>query len=68
MDDLDAKIAIWRQKAIDGKLTQEEMREAIALKRADRRAALTASDNSRRAKAKAVVPSAQQLLDELDGL
>ncbi|MDE2097542.1 MAG: hypothetical protein KGL39_09875 [Patescibacteria group bacterium] len=60
-----AKIAIWRQKAVEGTLTVEEMKEAIHLLRAGRIGAHIASDTSRRKKAKADIPSADDLLAEL---
>jgi len=63
-----AKLAIWRQKAVEGTLTLEEQKEAIALMRADRRSASAVSDSSRRAKAKALVPSADEMLNELGEL
>ena len=49
--ELNAKISVWRQAAIDGTLSQEDLREAIEALRGDRRSAAVASDKSRRAKA-----------------
>ena len=63
--EMKSRIAILQQKAIDGTLTLDEMREGIQLMRADRVAGASASDSSRRAKAKAVIKSADELLDEL---
>jgi hypothetical protein len=66
--ELQAKIASWRAKAIDGTITQDEMREAIALMRQGRVGAAIASEKSaasRVVKAKAVVPSAEDMLKEL---
>jgi len=60
-----AKIAAWRQKAIDGTLTKEEMVEAIKIIREDRISAFRASETGRKAKAHAVIPSADDLLAEL---
>lgn len=57
------KIAIWRQKARDGTLTMDEMREAVVYMRAEREA-MPASPT--RAKAKPV--DVGGLLDELKGL
>lgn len=59
------RIAILRQKAVEGTLTVEEAREGVMLMRADRVAGASASDSSRRAKAKAVIKSADEMLDEL---
>ena len=66
-----SRIAIFRQKAEEGTLTQEEMREAIQLLRGDRLNAIATkpgASRSRVAKAKAVIPSADELLGELSGL
>lgn len=45
--ELQSKLAIWRTKQERGELTQEEMREAIALLRGSRRAAAEASASKR---------------------
>jgi len=64
--ELQQKIAIWRQKSAEGTLTLDEMREAVVLLREGRRSAATAaSTGARRAKAKAAIPSADDMLDEL---
>lgn len=63
-----ARLAILRSKATDGTITEEEMREGIRLLRGDRIGAQVASDSSRRKKAVAVIPSADDLLEELGGL
>lgn len=66
--ELNAKIAIWRQKALDGELSLEETREAIAALRQGRVSAAHASEASRRKKAVAEIPKADDLLAELEGL
>ena len=66
--ELSAKIAVWRQKSLDGTITIEEQREAVRLMREGRLAAAQASSASKRIKAKAEVPSADDLLNELDGI
>lgn len=66
--ELQSKITVWRQKALDGSITIEEMKEAIIALRQGRIGAAIASDASRRKKAKAEVPSADDLLGELEGL
>ena len=66
--ELNAKISVWRQAAIDGTLSQEDLREAIEALRGDRRSAAVASDKSRRAKAVRESPSADALLAELGEL
>lgn len=63
--DVQLKVSAWRQKAIEGTLTVEEMREAIQVLRQGRVGAAIASDTSRRKAAKSVVPSADDLLGEL---
>lgn len=64
--EVQSQIATWRQKAAEGTLTIEEMRQAIALIRGDRRGAATASEASRRKAAKKEIPSAEDLLKELE--
>lgn len=66
--ELQSKIAIWRQRAIDGSLTEADLTEAIRALRQDRVGAAVASDKSRRAKAKVEIPSAEDLLAELKEL
>jgi hypothetical protein len=66
--ELQSKIVAWREKASAGTLTVEEMREAIASIRGDRKNAASASEQSRRTKAKAVIPDAKALLGELGSL
>lgn len=66
--ELQSKISIWRQRAIDGTLTEADLTEAIRALRQDRVGASVASEKSRRAKAKAEIPSADDLLAELKGL
>lgn len=63
--ELQSNIANWRAKAIAGTLTREEMAEAIKALRADRVGASIASEKSRRSKAKAEVPDADDLLKEM---
>lgn len=66
-----AKIQIWRQKALAGELTLEESREAIAVMRQGRLHAAEVSAKSRTkasgARAKAAVNS-DSLLSELEEL
>lgn len=66
--EIQAKISMWRRKAVDGSLSPEEMREAIDLLRAGRTsAAMAAASAKKRTKAAKVVVSADDLLDELGG-
>lgn len=65
------KIQQWRAKAREGTLTQDEMREAIALLRKDRGAIPQASAGSRTTRERKVAaskPNSDALLDELDKL
>jgi hypothetical protein len=62
------QIAIWRQKALEGTLTQDEMRQAITLLRQGRVSAGIKSDVARAKKVKQDIPNADDLLDELGGL
>ncbi len=66
--ELSAKIQVWRQKSLDGTITIEEQREALKLMREGRLAAAQASAAGKRAKAKAAVPNADDLLNELDDI
>lgn len=65
-----SKIAAWRIKAAEGTLTLEEMRESIILLRADRQAAGQASRTAaaKRKKAFATIPTAEDLLSEMERL
>jgi len=65
--ELDAQIAIWRQKALDDTMTPAEYKLAIDALREGRMSAARASDAARRKKARAVVPEADDLLAELGG-
>ena len=64
--ELSARIAVWRQKSLDGTITLDEQREALKLMREGRLAAAQSSAASKRSKAKAAVPNADDLLSELD--
>ena len=66
--ELTAKVGIWRAKAADGRLTQAEMADAIIALRAGRVGAQIASDTSRRKKAVTAIPTADDLLGELEGM
>ncbi len=70
--DLQAKIQLWRAKAREGTLTQDEMREAILALRRDRLSISTPSTaGSKVNKARAITkakPNGDDLLAELDAL
>lgn len=66
--ELQAKLAAWRAKAVAGTLTKEEMAEAVELMRKDRKVAAMVSEKSvatRVTKAKAVIPTADEMLAEI---
>lgn len=61
-----ARIEHWRRKAVDGTLTTDEMKQAVLDMREDRkRAGPSTGEASRRKKAKAEIPSADDMLDEM---
>lgn len=63
-----AKVQLWRQKAREGTLSQEERREAIQLLRQDRIGAAQVSTASRAKKASKAPINADDLLSELENL
>lgn len=67
--EIQAKVNLWRQKAITNTLTPEEELEAIRVLREGRMSAAVSSENVRkRAAAKAApAPDGNSLLDELLG-
>lgn len=70
--ELEYKITAWRQRALipsnqPGALSKDEMFEIVKILREGRTAALVASDVKRTAKAKAAIPDADDMLDELLG-
>lgn len=73
--ELSARIAIWRQQMADPSISREEkeriMMEAIPVMRAERVSASVASNTAKAKavrKASKVVPDADDLLGELEGL
>jgi transposase-like protein len=60
-----AQVSLWRQQAIDGTLSLEDMKAAVLVLREGRMGAAAASDASRTKKAKKVVKTADELLGEL---
>ena len=66
--EIQAKIILYRQKANEGTLSLDEMKEAILMLRGSRRSAAVSSEQAKRVKAKKEVKSADQLLDELGRL
>jgi hypothetical protein len=62
-----AKIAVYKAKIAEGTITVEDYRQAVLDIRGDRKNAAVASEQSKRQKAKAVVPDAKALLAGLMG-
>lgn len=62
------KISVWRQKSLDGTITQDEWKEAIQALREDRRNAVAQAKTSSRAKAAGPVRSAEDILKGLDSI
>jgi hypothetical protein len=65
--ELQAKLDYWRQESSRRKLTIEELREAVANLRGERKSAGTAS-TTKRSSSKAPARSASDLLGELGSL
>lgn len=65
---LTSKIAEWRSRAAAGTLSIEDMKQAVRDLRGQRTSAATASEQARRTKAKKVIKSSDDLLNELEGL
>ena len=65
---LQSKITTWRLRAAEGTLELSEMKEAVALLRQGRLTAANASAASKRKKAIAEIPHADDMLSELDKL
>jgi ribosomal protein L12E/L44/L45/RPP1/RPP2 len=66
--ELQSKVGEWRQKALAGTLTQDEMRDAITFLRSSRVAAAKTSAASKERKAAKAPVDADALLNELEGL
>lgn len=63
--ELQSKMILWRSKAVDGTLSQEELKEAMAALRGVRRSAAASTTAAKAKKAKAAIPSADDLLKEM---
>lgn len=63
--ELQSKMILWRQKCLDGTITKQELTEAMTALRGERDSAATATVAKRTARAKAAIPSADDLLAEL---
>ena len=61
-----AKIAAWRLKVADGTISQDEMKEAIILLCAGRVSSAAAASASKRKRAIAEIPAADDLLGEIE--
>lgn len=65
---VNAMMPLWKAKAARGELSEADCIEAMRVLRGDRYAAQEATQVKRTAKAKAAVPSADDMLNELEGL
>lgn len=63
-----SKIQMWRHKVMQQTITEEDMVEAIKVLRQDRQSAAVASETAKRSRAKAAVPDADDLVNELGGM
>lgn len=66
--DVQSKIEHWRKRSETDEITLEELKEAVMMLRGGRLAAAAQSSTAVRKRAIAAVPSADSMLDELDGL
>lgn len=66
--ELSEQIREWRRKAAINELTQDEMRAAIIHLRAGRVSAQAASAAGKRKTAIKAIPSAADMLDEIDNI
>jgi hypothetical protein len=66
--EMSMKIAAWRQKVAEGTLTLDDMKEAIVYLRAGRVNAQNASAASKRKKAIVAIPSAADMLSDLENM
>jgi hypothetical protein len=66
--EMQAKIAAWREKEATTGLDLEDMKQIVAMLRGERKSAATSSDQAKRARAKKEIKSADDLLNELEGL
>jgi len=63
-----SQLQIWRDKALRGELSTDELRQAIMVLREDRERAAAVSAKSKSTKAKKAPVDAEALLGELEGL
>lgn len=63
--ELQSKMLVWRQQCIDGTITKESLVEAMRALRGERVTAATQTAAKKVAKAKAVIPTADDMLAEL---
>lgn len=63
--DINAQMPIWKARAARGELTKAELFEAMRVLRAGRQSAAEQTVAKRAAKAKAAIPSADDLLGQM---
>lgn len=64
----EARVAILRQKNLDGTAEMADYKEFVAILRQGRASAVASATAKRKSAAKAAIPSADDLLSELEGL
>lgn len=64
--EINAKIFTWRQRCVDGTITEEQLTEAMAALRGERKTAAATTKAAKAKAAKAAIPSAKSLLDEME--
>ena len=66
--ELQSKIAAWRHRSAEGTLTLEEMKEIVILLRAGRVTSAQSPTTTKRKKAIAAIPKAEDMLADLDSM
>ena len=64
--EMQSKLAIWRQKASEGTISIDEMRQAVRELRAGRQAAIQSASAAKKSSSKAPARSVDDLLGELN--
>lgn len=63
--EVQSQFAVWRQKSLEGTITLEEMKAAVAALRGDRRAAAAAATGGKSRSSRAAPRAADDMLGEL---
>jgi hypothetical protein len=57
---------LWRQRCVDGSISEADLTEAMTALRGERKAAASQTKAARTKVAKAAIPNAKSLLDEME--